>query len=71
MLEFALDPSSPYHNAAFSSGKNIILYCAGGARSALAADTAQTMGLSNVAHLAGGFRKWTEADGPRLDGKMA
>lgn len=71
MLEFALDDSTPYHNAVFSSGKRIIFYCASGGRSALAADTAQSMGLSNVAHLAGGFKGWVQANGPRLDGKMA
>jgi rhodanese-related sulfurtransferase len=64
MLEFALDPTLPYHNPAFSSGKRILFYCAGGGRSALAADTAQSMGLANVAHLAGGFRDWKAADYP-------
>lgn len=63
MLEFALDPTLPYHNPAFSSGKKVIFYCAGGARSALAADTAQQMGLPDVAHLAGGFKGWREAGG--------
>ncbi len=71
MLEFALDPASPYHNPVFSSGKSIIFYCASGGRSALAADTAQFMGLSRVAHLGGGFKRWLEANGPRLDGNMA
>jgi rhodanese-related sulfurtransferase len=70
MLEFALDPMTPYHNAVFSSGKRIIFYCASGGRSALAADTAQSMGVSNVAHLGGGFKRWIESNGPRLDGKM-
>ena len=64
MLEFALDPTLPYHNAAFSSGKKIVFYCAGGARSALAADTAQSMGLEKVAHLGGGFTAWRNAGGP-------
>ena len=71
MLEFALDPSTAYHNPVLSSGKRIIFYCASGGRSALAADTAQSMGVSNVAHLSGGFRGWVEAGGPRLDAKMA
>jgi rhodanese-related sulfurtransferase len=71
MLEFAVDPLTPYHNAVFSSGKRIIFYCASGGRSALAADTAQSMGVSNVAHLGGGFKSWVEANGPRVDGKMA
>jgi rhodanese-related sulfurtransferase len=64
MLEFALDPTLPYHHPAFSSGKRIIFYCAGGGRSALAADTAQQMGLQQVAHLGGGFRGWRDAGGP-------
>lgn len=63
MLEFVLDPTSPNHNSIFSSGKNIILYCATGGRSALAADTAQQMGLKKVSHLGGGFKAWSEAGG--------
>ena len=62
-LEFALDPTSPNHNSVFSSGKKIVLYCATGGRSALAADTAQQMGLQKVAHLGGGFKAWSEAGG--------
>ncbi len=64
MLEFALDPSLPYHNPVFSSGKKIVFYCASGGRSALAADTAQNMGLERVAHLGGGFKGWKEGSGP-------
>lgn len=63
MLEFALDPTLPYHNPAFSSGKHVIFYCASGGRSALAADTAQQMGLQRVSHLGGGFKAWREAGG--------
>jgi rhodanese-related sulfurtransferase len=63
MLEFVLDPTSPNHNSVFSSGKKIVLYCATGGRSALAADTAQQMGLQKVAHLGGGFKAWAEAGG--------
>src|SRR5690242_12599372 len=64
MLEFALDPTLPYHNPVFSSGKQVIFYCASGGRSALAADTAQKMGLAQVSHLGGGFKAWCEAGGP-------
>ncbi|MBI2800011.1 MAG: rhodanese-like domain-containing protein [Gammaproteobacteria bacterium] len=64
MLEFALDPTLPYHNPAFSSGKQVLFYCASGGRSALAADTAQAMGLTRVAHLGGGFKAWRDANGP-------
>ncbi len=70
MLEFALDPTSPYHETALATGKRLILYCASGGRSALAADTARTMGVLNVAHLGGGFKAWVAAGGPRLDGGM-
>jgi rhodanese-related sulfurtransferase len=64
MLEFTLDPTLPYHNSIFSSGKKFLFYCATGGRSALAADTAQSMGLANVSHLGGGFRGWKEASNP-------
>lgn len=64
MLEFTLDPTLPYHNPVFSSGKKILFYCASGGRSALAADTAQSMGLSSVSHLGGGFKGWKDANGP-------
>ena len=62
-LEFALDPTSPNHNSVFSSGKQSVVYCATGGRSALAADTTQQMGLQKVAHLGGGFKAWSEAGG--------
>jgi rhodanese-related sulfurtransferase len=63
MLEFVIDPAMPYHNPVFSSKKKVIFYCASGGRSALAADTAQQMGLEQVAHLGGGFKAWCEAGG--------
>ena len=63
MLEFVVDPTSPNHNSVFSSGKKVVFYCASGGRSALAADTAQQMGLQKVAHLSGGFKAWSEAGG--------
>jgi len=64
MLEFVLDPTLPYHNPVFSSGRKVLFYCASGGRSALAADTAQSMGLERVSHLGGGFKSWKEANGP-------
>ncbi len=64
MLEFWIDPESPYHKPVFAEGKKLVFFCAGGWRSALAAKTAQDMGLENVAHLEGGFGKWREAGGP-------
>ena len=63
-LEFSIDSTSSMHQAVFSSGKRIVFYCAGGARSALAAKLAMDMGIPNVAHVGGGFRAWTAAGGP-------
>ena len=63
-LEFIADPTSPMHNTALSSGKPLVIYCASGGRSALAAKTLQDMGYSGVANLTGGFQAWTEAGGP-------
>lgn len=63
-LEFYIDSTSPMHDAVFSSGKRIVFYCAGGARSALAAKLAMDMGVKDVAHVGGGFRAWTAAGGP-------
>jgi rhodanese-related sulfurtransferase len=64
MLEFWIDPESPYHKPAFAQDKRFVFFCAGGWRSALAAATAQEMGLKPVAHLGGGFRAWREVGGP-------
>jgi rhodanese-related sulfurtransferase len=64
MLEFWIDPESPYHKPAFASGKRFVFFCAGGLRSALATQAVQRMGLAPVAHIAGGFGAWKEAGGP-------
>ena len=64
MLEFWIDPKSPYHRKVFTSEKKYIFYCAGGMRSSLAALTSQNMGLEPVAHMAGGFDKWVSENGP-------
>ncbi len=64
MLEFHADPESPYHKDVFSAGKKILLYCASGGRSALAAQRLQEMGLTSVAHVGGGLKAWKEAGGP-------
>ncbi len=58
MLEFWIDPESPYARKAFQEDKKFIFFCAGGWRSALAAKTAQDMGLKPVAHMRGGFGAW-------------
>jgi rhodanese-related sulfurtransferase len=63
-LEFHADPESPSHIPALSSGKRLVLYCAAGSRSALAAKTLAEMGVPNVSHLAGGFAAWKDANGP-------
>lgn len=64
MLEFWIDPDSPYFKPLFGEPKRFVFHCASGWRSALAAKTAQEMGLSPVAHLGGGFTAWREAGGP-------
>ncbi len=67
MLEFWADPASSYHRAEFDPNRRIILHCAAGGRSALAADTLQQLGYANVAHLDGGFNAWKAADRPVED----
>jgi rhodanese-related sulfurtransferase len=64
MLEFRADPTSPYHQDPIDPSKRIILHCASGGRSALAATTLQAMGYGNVAHLEGGFTAWKAAGKP-------
>jgi rhodanese-related sulfurtransferase len=64
MLEFWIDPQSPYHKPVFQADKRFVFFCAGGWRSALAADTARMMGLTPVAHITGGFAAWKAAGGP-------
>jgi len=64
MLEFWLDPQSSYHKSVFNQDKKYVFFCAGGLRSALAAQTAQRMGLKPVAHIKGGFSAWKKAGGP-------
>lgn len=61
MLEFRADPTSPYHDPRLQPGARILLYCASGGRSALAADALRTLGHTDVAHLAPGFAAWVAA----------
>ncbi len=63
MLEFWIDPDSPYFKDVFGSGKTFVFFCQSGWRSALATQTVQHMGLENVCHIGGGFHAWKEADG--------
>lgn len=60
MLEFWVDPTSPYHREEFDPERRVVLYCASGGRSALASDTLQRMGYKNVAHLDGGLKAWKD-----------
>lgn len=60
MLEFWADPASPHHRDEFDRDRRIILYCASGGRSALAASTLQRLGYRRVAHLDGGLAVWKE-----------
>jgi rhodanese-related sulfurtransferase len=64
MLEFWVDPDSPYHREVFAQDKTYVLYCASAFRSALAAQTLQQMGMFNVAHIEGGFTAWKAAQLP-------
>ena len=63
MLEFWIDPASPYAKPIFQEDKKFVFHCASGWRSALAAKAAQEMGLKPVAHIGGGFTAWREAGG--------
>ena len=64
MLEFWVDPQSPYAREVFQSGKRFMFFCAGGLRSALAAKSVQEMGLSPVCHMAGGYSAWKKTNYP-------
>jgi rhodanese-related sulfurtransferase len=69
MLEFWIDPQSPYFKPIFGEDRKFVFFCAGGLRSALAAKTAQDMGLKPVAHILGGFGAWKQAGGPVESGE--
>ncbi|WP_411882624.1 rhodanese-like domain-containing protein [Polaromonas sp. YR568] len=65
MLEFWVDPASPYHKPLFADeGKEFILFCGAGWRSALATKTLQDMGMVNVAHIDGGYAEWVKQGAP-------
>lgn len=71
MLEFLVDPESPYHKEIFASGKRFVFHCGSGGRSALATKTVKDMGLAPVCHIDGGFKAWREAGGPVEGGPAA
>lgn len=64
MLEFWIDPTSPYAKPQFQQDKTFVFFCAGGLRSALSTQLAQRMGLKPVAHIEGGFGAWKKAGAP-------
>ena len=64
MLEFWVDPDSPYHKPLFAEDKLFIFYCHSGWRSALATHTVQRMGLPRVCHMGGGFDAWKDIGAP-------
>ena len=64
LIEFYADPSSAAHKPELASGKRMVLYCASGGRSALAAKTLKDMGVGKVSNLIGGFTAWSQAGGP-------
>ncbi len=64
MLEFWVDPDSPYHRDVFAQDKEYVLFCAAGWRSALATKTLMDMGLERVSHVGGGFTAWKAAGAP-------
>ena len=65
MLEFWVDPGSPYFKPVFGDAqKEYVLFCGAGWRSALAAKTLQDMGMRNVAHIEGGFTEWVKQGAP-------
>ena len=66
MLEFWVDPDSPYYKPVFGEGKRLVLYCASAWRSALATETLQKMGVPNICHLEGGFSAWKKAELPTV-----
>ena len=65
MLEFWVDPASPYHKPLFAdASREFILFCGAGWRSALAARALQDMGMTNVAHIDGGYTEWVRQGAP-------
>jgi rhodanese-related sulfurtransferase len=64
MIEFWVDPDSPYYKDVFGSGKKFVLYCASAWRSALAAKALKDMGMDKVAHMEGGFSAWKKSGAP-------
>ena len=66
MLEFWIAEDSPYTKDVFQTGDKFVFFCAGGLRSALAAQVAQNLGLT-VAHVEGGYGAWKKAGAPTAE----
>lgn len=66
MIEFWVDPDSPYFKEVFGEEREFIFHCASGWRSALATKAVQDMGLAPVSHIGGGFTAWKKAEAPML-----
>lgn len=64
MLEFWIDPESPYHKPALATDKKLVLFCASAWRSALSVKGLQDIGMTNIAELDGGFSNWKASGGP-------
>ena len=64
MLEFWVDPSSPYYKEVFGEDKTFVFYCQSGWRSALATKAVKDMGMDNVCHIGEGFRGWKDSGAP-------
>ena len=64
MLEFWIDPASPYHKDALTDGRRLVLFCASAWRSALSVKTLQDMGVARIAEIEGGFGVWKKAGKP-------
>jgi rhodanese-related sulfurtransferase len=64
MLEFWVDPESPYYKPVFTEGKTYILYCQSDWRGVLAAAALTDMGMANVRHMRGGFSEWKKSGAP-------
>ena len=69
LLEFWIDPASPYHKEVFAEDKGFVFYCSLGWRSAMATDRAREMGLRDICHIAGGFTAWKEVGNPVVERK--
>ncbi len=71
MLEFWIDPESPYYKDVFGEDRTFVFYCQSGWRSALATQTVQRMGLPKVCHIGGGYRAWKDAGAPWEESKRS